>query len=504
MQEQRNKGAIMVEDKEELSDKAVHVKKEKRMPHLYEALLSLMLLIVPLAVGILIFGVSPHIPMLFGTLGAVIIAMILGYKWGDIEKFMVEGITKALSSLVIFLIIGVLIGVWISCGVVPTMIYYGLKLLKPSFFYVAALLICSITSLATGSSWGTMGTMGVALMGVGYGLGMNPAITAGAILSGAYFGDKLSPLSDTTNLAPSMAGTDIISHLKFMLPDTGVTYFICIAFYSVISIIGYSGGNADLTTVNTILDSLDTLFHISPLLLLPLVIVITVMVCKMPALPGITIGIFSAAILGLIFQPNCSIGTIFECGMNGYICETGVSGVDTLLSTGGIMNMSSSMIMIIIAMMFSGIMDGTHQFEVIVAKLKKIAHSPLALLGITELTCIVSNIVTPEQYISIVVPGSMYANEYKKRGLSPETLSGALESAGTCTSPLIPWNTCGAFIVSTLGIGAASYAPWAIFCWLSPVVCFVLGIFGVTIRDTNGKKIKGKKSEKMIFEEQQV
>lgn len=463
------------------------MEKQKRTPQLYEAIISLGFLVLCVIIGIMVFGVDPHIPMLVGMVGAAFIAWRLGYKWNEIQDAMVEGTTKALGSMMIFIVIGVLIGVWVVSGVVPSMIYYGLKLLKPSFFFVAALLICSITSLATGTSWGTMGTMGVALMGIGYGLGMNPGITAGAILSGAYFGDKLSPLSDTTNLAPTMAGTDVMSHVKFMFPSTGLTYVICIIVYGIISSVSYKGGEADMTKVNLLLDSLDGLFTISPVLLIPPVVVIVTMVCKVPALPGIALGIFSASILGVIYQPNCSLGAIFECGMNGYVCECGVSEVDTLLTTGGIMNMASSTLMIIIAMMFGGIMEKTGQFEVIVNKLKKIASTDRALLGITELTCIASNIVMPEQYISIVVPGSMYAQEYRERNLTPESLSNVLESAGTCTSPLIPWNTCGAFILSTLGIGVASYAPWAIFCWLSPIVCFVLGIFGVTIK--NGKAV---------------
>ena len=200
--------------------------KEKRMPKLWEALLTLAILIAALAVGIIIFGVDPHVPMFVGVMAAAIMALHLGYKWDEVEKSMMDGIYKALQSICILIIVGILIGVWINAGVVPTMIYYGLKVLKPAIFFIACVLICSITSLATGTSWGTMGTMGVALMGIGFGLGMSPGMTAGAVLSGAYFGDKMSPLSDTTNLAPAMAGTDVITHVKSMILPTGITYAI--------------------------------------------------------------------------------------------------------------------------------------------------------------------------------------------------------------------------------------------------------------------------------------
>lgn len=200
--------------------------KEPRLPKVWEALLTLGFLVAMLALGIIVFGVDPHVPMIVGTVGAALMAMHLGYSWDQIESFMVSGISKAMQSIIILIIIGVLIGVWLDSGVVPAMIYYGLQILKPSIFFIATVLICSITSLATGTSWGTMGTMGVALMGIGYGLGMNPGMTAGAIISGAYFGDKMSPLSDTTNLAPAMSGTDVMSHVKFMILPTSVAYIL--------------------------------------------------------------------------------------------------------------------------------------------------------------------------------------------------------------------------------------------------------------------------------------
>ena len=474
-------------------------KKERtpRMPKLWEALLVLGLLIAVLAVGIIVYGVDPHIPMFVGTIGAALMALRLGYKWSAIEKSMLDGIYKALQSIIILAIIGILTGVWLDAGVVPTMIYYGLQILSPGIFYLGALLICSITALATGTSWGTMGTMGVALMGIGFGLGMNPAITAGAIISGAYFGDKMSPLSDTTNLAPAMAGTDVMTHVKFMLPSTIVTYLVAAVFFLVMGLVQYQGGEADMSSVTTLSTALKDMFTINPLLLLPPVVVIVAVALKMPAIPGIVLGIVTGAIVGMVFQPECSLGSLFSCGMNGFSCETGIYEIDELLNSGGLMNMMFSISMTIIAMMFGGIMEDTHQLEVIVDKVKTLAKSPAGLVALTEVTCVASNATMPEQYISIVVPGRMYAEEYRKKGLHPATLSNALESAGTVTSALIPWNTCGVFILGTLNIGVAQYAPYAVFNWLMPLMTIAMAYLGWTVANADGVRLsKAKKAAK--------
>ncbi len=460
-----------------------------RMPKVWEALITLAFLVAMLAIGIMVYGVDPHVPMFMGVIGAALMAMRLGYKWSEIEKSMMGGIYKALQSIIILAIIGILIGVWLDAGTVPAMIYYGLKILKPSIFFIATLLICSITSLATGTSWGTIGTMGVALMGIGYGLDMSPAMTAGAILSGAYFGDKMSPLSDTTNLAPAMAGTDVMTHVKFMLLPTGIVYIICIVFFGVLGVMQYRGGAADMSKVTELETALSGMFNINPLLLLPPVVVIVAVACKVPAIPGITLGIVTGAVVGLIFQPDCNLGTLFSCGMNGFVCETGIYEIDELLNSGGLMNMMFSISMTIIAMMFGGIMEDTHQLEVIVDKLKVLAKTPATLVALTEATCVASNALMPEQYISIVVPGRMYAEEYKKRGLAPQCLSNALESAGTVSSCLIPWNTCGVFILGTLGLGVADYAPYAMFNWLMPIAGIVMAFLGITVADADGVRM---------------
>ena len=476
-----------------MGEKKTKEPREPRMPKLWEALLTLLFLIVVLAIGIIVYGADPHVPMFVGAIGAALMALHLGYKWTTIEKAMMDGIYKALQSVVILAIIGILTGVWLDAGVVPAMIYYGLKVLSPGIFFVGTVLICSITSLATGTSWGTIGTMGVAMMGIGYGLGMDPAVTAGAILSGSYFGDKMSPLSDTTNLAPAMAGTDVMTHVKFMMPSTIVTYVITLIVFAVMGFKSYHGGEADMSTVMLLSDTLHDMFHVNPIMLLPPVVVIVAVALKMPAIPGIVLGIVSGAVVGLIFQPECTIGTLFHCGMDGFACETGIVEIDKLLNSGGLMNMMFSISMTIIAMMFGGVMEETHQLEVIVDRLKKVAKTPASLVIVTEATCLASNATMPEQYISIVVPGRMYAQEYRRRGIHAKTLSNALESAGTVTSALIPWNTCGVFIMDTLGVGVAQYGAWAIFNWLMPVVVAVMALTGHSVADADGVTLAHKR-----------
>lgn len=477
-----------------------NVKRQPRLPKVWEALLTLSTLIVIMAVGIIKFEVDPHIPMFAGVVTAAVMSLILGYDWAFIEKSMKDGIYRALQAVMILAIIGILIGVWITAGVVPSMIYYGLKLISPKIFLIAALLICSITSLATGTSWGTMGTMGLALMGIAHGLGIPLPVAAGAVISGAYFGDKMSPLSDTTNLAPAMAGTDVFTHVKFMLAPTFLTYGICILVFGFLGL-GYGAeGGADISNIKVMSDTLTSMFTISPILILPPIIVIVAVAMKMPAIPGITLGIISGVILGLFLQPEANFGDFLAAGMKGFVANSGVESVDSLLTSGGLMGMMYSISLTILAMMFGGIMEATKQLEVLVNQLLKLVRGATSLIVLTIGTCILSNATMPEQYISIVIPGRMYSETYQKAKLHPKTLSNALESSGTVTSALIPWNTCGAFITQTLGVATISYLPWAIFNWAMPIVTIILAIIGVTLADMEGKRILSAEGKRAIKE----
>ena len=454
-------------------------KREKRDPYIWEALISILGLIFFISLAILRYEADPHVPILLGVFVAAVVGLRAGFSWKEIETGMLNGITNSLQAIVILAIIGILIGVWILSGVVPTLLYYGLKILHPSIFLPATLIICSITSLATGTSWGTAGTIGIALIGIGGGLGFPLPVVAGAVLSGAYFGDKMSPLSDTTNMAPAMVGTDLYTHIKHMSYTTGVSYGITLVIEIILSFF-YGGGQANLEKVNQIMTGIDAQFSINPLLLIPPVIIIALAFRKIPAVPGIVIGIITAGILGVIFQGN-TFGSLLSAAYGGYASSSGVEAVDNLLTKGGFESMMYTVSLVICAMMFGGIMEKTNQVRVVVNVILKKAQSTGSLITATILTAIGANLILCEQYMAIVMTSKMYAQSYKDRGLHPKNLSRAVEDSATVTANLVPWNSGGAYMAATLGVATIAYLPFTFFCWISPIVSMLYGWFNITI-----------------------
>lgn len=471
------------------------MERENRKAKLSEALIVFIILILVMGISIVVFGSDPHIPMFIGVVVSALMALKIGHKWDNIEDYMVGGITQALQSIIILAIIGILIGVWIVSGVVPTMISYGLRILSPNIFLPAAVLLTSITSIATGTSWGTMGTMGIALMGIAGGLNIPGPLAAGAIISGAYFGDKMSPLSDTTNLAPAMAGTDVFTHIKYMFLPTLVAYGITLIFF-VISGLSYGGSGANLSDLEVIQEGLNNLFNINPILFLPPLVVIISIALKVPAIPGIVLGIFTAALLGVFVQGN-NVGDLLDAAFSGYESTTGVLAIDDLLTNGGLENMMYSISLTIIAMMFGGIAENVGYLSVLLEVILKFVKTAAGLITATIVSCIFSNATMPEQYISIVVPGRMFAETYKEKNIHPATLSAALEAGGTVTSPLIPWNTCGAFIKNNLGLSALEYGPFAVFNIAMPLVTILFAYLGPMVS-------KMTKRERKILDEKGV
>jgi NhaC family Na+:H+ antiporter len=454
-------------------------KREKRDPYFWEALISILGLVFFISLAIVRYETDAHVPILLGVLVAAIIGLRAGFTWKEIETGMLNGITNSLQALVILAIIGILIGVWILSGVVPTMLYYGLKILHPKIFLPATLIICSITSLATGTSWGTSGTIGIALIGIGAGLGFPLPVVAGAVLSGAYFGDKMSPLSDTTNMAPAMVGTDLYTHIKHMSYTTGVSYGLTLVIEFVLSFV-YGGGEAKLDSVNQILTGIDAQFSINPLLLLPPIIVMVLAIRKMPAVPGIVIGILAAGVLGAIFQGN-TFGGLLSAAYGGYVSNSGVAAVDNLLTKGGFESMMYTVSLVICAMMYGGIMEKTNQLRVVVSVILKKAQSTGSLITATVLTAIGSNLILCDQYMSIVMTGKMYAQSYTDKGLHPKNLSRAVEDSATVTANLVPWNSGGAYQAATLGVPTIAYLPFNFFCWITPIVSMLYGWLNITI-----------------------
>lgn len=442
------------------------------------ALIPVIFLIITLFITIVVFKQSPHIPLILASAVASIVAISLKHPWKEVEEGMVHGITLALSAILILMIVGTLIGTWIQGGIVPAMIYYGLKVLSPGIFLVATLLICSVVSLGTGSSWSTAGTIGVALIGVGKGLGIPVPIVAGAIISGAYFGDKMSPLSDTTNLAPAVAGTDIFSHIRHMVYTTAPGYVISILLYGLIGT--RFSGSMDTKNIAMILSTLKENFVIHPVLLVPPCLVIIMVIKRIPPLPSLLTGTIIGGIFGMAAQSK-SLGEIIQAAQSGYISQTGIEMVDNLLTRGGMENMMSTVALIICALSFGGIMEKTGMLGVLAGSLLKKVRRTGSLVATTIFSCIGMNAIASDQYLAIVIPGRMYKNAFDAMGLHPKNLSRCLEDSGTLTSPLIPWNSCGAFMHATLGVSPLLYLPYAFLNLTNPLVSIFYGYTGITM-----------------------
>ncbi len=444
-----------------------------------EAMLVIVFLIGGLMATIMVWGGDPQMPILAAAVFAALIAVRAGHKWSDIEEGIINTIRMSMQAILILAIIGSIIGTWILSGTVPTMIYYGLQILSPGIFLLATCIICSIVALSTGSSWTTAGTVGIALLGVGGGLGIPLPIVAGAIISGAYFGDKMSPLSDTTNLAPAMTGANLFDHVRHMVYTTGPSYIIALILYGIIGM-KYAGRELDVVGISELLGTLSQNFNINPLLLLPPILVIVMVILKVPAIPGLIGGVALGGIFSAIFQ-GAGMSGIIDAAHYGYVSETGITAIDDLLSRGGLDSMMWTISLILIAMSFGGVMERTGMLEVIAEKILTFAKSTGSLVLATVVTCIFTNLTAGDQYLSIVVPGRMYKPMYDERRLHPKNLSRILEDSGTLTSPLVPWNTCGAFMYSTLGVHPFAYLPYAFLNLINPVVSVFYGYTGITM-----------------------
>jgi NhaC family Na+:H+ antiporter len=389
---------------------------------------------------------------------------------------MLGGIIVGLKAVLILLIIGTLIGTWIAGGIVPCLIYHGLGLLHPSWFLAAACLICCVVSIATGSSWTTAGTVGIALMGVGHGLSLPPPMIAGAIVSGAYFGDKMSPLSDTTNLAPAVAGSDVFEHVRYMFYTTTPSLLIAVALYLVL---GWTTGaqDADAEKVTAIRRALESHFNLNPVLLVPPALVILMVMCRWPALPALFGGAMLGGLMAALFQ-DASLKTIVTAAQSGFVAHTGDEAVDKLLSRGGLDQMLPTVSLILAALTFGGAMERAGLLTTLAKSILSFARGTGRLVTATIITCLGMNILAPDQYLSIIVAGRMYREAYRDQGLHPTLLSRSLEDSGTLSSPLVPWNTCGAFMSTTLGVATFSYLPYAFLNVFNPIVAIIIAFAG--------------------------
>ncbi len=444
------------------------------------------LTLVVLGIQLFYFGdFTPHIPLAIGLAVTSVVGVSLGFSWKQLEKGIFHVIHVSLPSVSVLLCVGMIIGVWIASGTVPTLIYYGLQLLSPTYFLAAALLLCSIVSLSLGTSWGTIGTVGLALMGIGAGFDIPMYWTAGAVVSGAYFGDKVSPLSDTTNLAPAVTGTDIFDHIKNMMPTTIPAMLIAFIVYLVAGFTLVDDDGASFDRIDAITTALQANFTISAWLLLPAVLVIVLAVKRMPPIPALFAGVVASAIPA-IFVQGVGVHDLWTYANDGYAIETGIAAIDSLLNRGGIQSMMWTISLVLIALGFGGALEKIGCLETIVCAIMSKVRGFRGLQTSAVLTAVSTNLVAGDPYLSMTLPGRMYAPTFRGMGYSTLNLSRAIEEGGTLTAPLIPWNAGGAFVISTLALGVADgnvenllYIPLAIACWLSPVIGLLYAQFGL-------------------------
>lgn len=445
---------------------------EKRETKVIHALVSITAIIIVMFTCVVNKGLAPHVAMLIGCGTAVIIGFMLKYTWEEMLEGMIGSITQSLEAIIILILIGALVGIWILSGVVPTMIFYGLKLLTPRFFLVSTTLICSLVSMAIGS-WGTAGTVGIAFMGIAQAMDVPSSIAAAAIISGSYVGDKLSPLSDSCNLAAAVTNVNIFDYLPRMVKLSLPVYGVVLGIYGVI---GWNYGNGvkaeSMDELNMLIEYLRENFMPRVYALIPLLLLIICIIKKVPAIPSMTIGIAAGALYGF-FAGEVTPFEILSASYSGYVSSSGIDAIDNLLTAGGIESMYYTIFMIIIAMMFGGIMEVTGQMDALVRSVVTKVKSFTALTITTVLTAISVNTIIPEQYLAIALPGRMYAREYDKHNIDRIELTMALGVGASLTSPLIPWNTCGIFMSGVLGVSTYEYAPYCFMNLLMPVVLII-------------------------------
>jgi NhaC family Na+:H+ antiporter len=483
-----------------------------RKLNIWEALIPVVALVGMLAFNVLVvygddaLNGSNQFILLLGAAVAGIVGYFNNVSYMTMVEEVAQNLKSTTGAILILLMVGALAGTWLISGIIPTMIYYGLDILNPTIFLAASVIICAVISIATGSSWTTSATVGIALIGIAGALNIDAGMTAGAVLSGAYFGDKLSPMSDTTNLAPAMAGTDLFTHIKYMTYTTVPTIVVTLIIFIIIGLSIDSTGVADVSQYQ---NAIDGTFNTSPWLFLVPVAVIAMIIKKVSPLIALLIGTLLAGAAALIFQPELVLAAsgletwdgiaAYKGIMNSITVDTAITPITEnaeiadklagLFESGGMKGMMGTIWLIICAMVFGGVMDAIGALATISRALLNIFDSVFGLFASTVVSCLAINFTASDQYLAIVVPGKMYEKAYREKGLAPENLSRTLEDSGTVTSVLIPWNTCGAYQSTTLGVSVSDYAIYAIFNWLSPFMTLLFAAFNIKIRQLKDKAV---------------
>ena len=451
----------------------------KKLPKLWEALLPIVAMAAILVYSMVVLGIDPHIPIVCATIIAGLMAYKTGCNWDEISDGMLNSVYRAIEALIIVMCVGMLIGSWVLSGVMPAMIYYGLDLINPRFFLPTGCILCSIVSVATGSAWTSGGTIGVALMGIGAGLGIKPELTAGMVISGAYFGDKISPLSDSTNVAAAAAGTDLYKHVRSMLYTTVPSLIIALALYTIIGL-QYSPDNYNPKLIKEIQDSLKASFNLNPILFIAPAFIIFTAVKKLPAIVSLLSGSILGGILAFIFQ-KASLVDFLDVLLNGYVGDTGLEFVDKLLTRGGVNGMMWTISLIIFALCYGGILEKAGFIDTILARVVNHITSVGRLVTVTILTGIACDFILTDQYLANIIPGRMYYKIYDDMGLERYYLSRTLEDGGSLWSPMVPWNGCGAYQAATLGVATFAYFPYAFLNLINPIIAIIMAYAGIYV-----------------------
>ena len=478
-----------------------------RKPSLLDALIPVIVLIGMLAGTVYVFGLDSFGPnqvaMIMAAAVAAMIGIKNGHRWADIERGMIETISLSMQSILILLMVGSLIGSWILAGTVPSMIYYGVQLMSPDYFYLSACVVCALLGFSIGSSWTVAGTLGIGLMGIAAALNLSLPISAGAIISGAYFGDKLSPLSETTNLAAAVTSNNLFEHIQHMLWTTVPGFAITLILFFILGI--GSGSNVVISEIVALQEAMQQTFTINLFMLIPMILLLVMAVKKLPALSTLICGTVVGCLFAIIFQWDAVIALaddqslapataafkgLFTSMYQGYTSITGNEAMDTLLSKGGMANMLTTIGLVINAMAFGGAMAKTGLLERLVEAALSRVKTAGGLISATVGTCFGTNILAADQYLAVVIPGQMFVKSYEQRELKTINLSRTLEDSGTLTSALIPWNTCGAYMSATLGVSTFLYAPFAFFNILCPIIAIIYGYALIGLPKTERSAIK--------------
>jgi len=453
---------------------------KKEMP-VWLAALPVVVLVGVASLSVFVWKAGMLMPLVIGVLAAALVAAMAGFKWTDVQEMMVRGVGRTLPAAFILLLIGLIVGSWMASGVIPAIIYYGLSLIHPSVFVPIVALVTGIVSITLGSSFTSIATVGLAFMAIGDGLGFPAGLVGGAVISGAYFGDKLSPLSDTTNIAPAIAETDLFSHIRHMLWDTLPAFALSIVLYAIVGRSFASAGTADAESIRSIQAGLADQFVIHPLLLLLPVLTIVLMVKRIPAVPALAgVGLLAAVVA--VFVQGMPVSEVIQAMTSGFTADTGIPAVDSLLNRGGMTSMLNTVALLVIATALGGILEESGSFEVLTRKMMASVKSAGSLIASTIFSTFVVALASGAQFLAIVLPSRTFVPKYKEMGVDTVNLSRCVEAAGTVGINLVPWSVPAVFAAGMFGISPGQFIPYAFFVFLVPLLNLVFGFTGFTIK----------------------